>query len=110
MLIVLFFYSMHSFILIYYYYKFRGRVQKKIKRLIRYPMVTVQLPIYNEKYVIHRLLKSVVELDYPKNRLEIQVLDDSNDETSDIVARLVREYKHRLFNIHHIQRGSRAGY
>jgi cellulose synthase/poly-beta-1,6-N-acetylglucosamine synthase-like glycosyltransferase len=55
-------------------------------------------------------LKSVVELDYPKSRLEIQVLDDSNDETSDIVARLVEEYKRRRFNIHHIQRGSRAGY
>ena len=101
---------MHSFILIYYYYKFRNRVQKKIRRLIKYPMVTVQLPIYNEKYVVHRLLKSVVELDYPKSRLEIQVLDDSNDETSDIVARLVREYKRRCFNIHHIQRGSRTGY
>jgi cellulose synthase/poly-beta-1,6-N-acetylglucosamine synthase-like glycosyltransferase len=110
LLIVLFFYSLHSFVLIYYYYKFRNRCRKEIRRLVKYPRVTVQLPIYNEKYVIHRLLKSVVEIDYPKNRLEIQVLDDSNDETSEIVARLVKEYRQRHFDIHHIQRGSRAGY
>ena len=110
MLIVLFFYSLHSFVLIYFYYRFRNRCRKEIRRLIKYPAVTVQLPIYNEKYVIHRLLKSVVEMDYPKNRLEIQVLDDSGDETSEIVARLVREYRRRGFDIHHIQRGSRAGY
>ena len=110
LLVVLFFYSLHAFLLIYYYYKFRNNCRKKIRRLIKYPRVTVQLPIYNEKYVIHRLLKSVVELDYPKRRLEIQVLDDSNDETSEIVARLVNEYRRRRFDIHHIQRGSRAGY
>ena len=110
LLIVLFFYSLHSFILIYYYYRFRNRIKKRFKRLTKYPTVTVQLPIYNEKYVVHRLLKSVIELDYPKSRLEIQVLDDSSDETSDIVARLVEEYKDRRFNIHHIQRGSRDGY
>lgn len=110
LLIVLFFYSLHAFVLIYLYYKFRNRCRKEIRRLIKYPRVTVQLPIYNEKYVIHRLLKSVVEMDYPKNRLEIQVLDDSNDETSEIVARLVKEYRRRGFDIHHIQRGSRAGY
>jgi len=110
LLVVLFFYSLHAFLLIYYYYKFRNNCRKKIRRLIKYPRVTVQLPIYNEKYVIHRLLKSVVELDYPKRRLEIQVLDDSNDETSEIVARLVSEYRRRHFDIKHIQRGSRAGY
>lgn len=110
LLIVLFFYSLHAFVLIYLYYKFRNRCRKEIRRLIKYPKVTVQLPIYNEKYVIHRLLKSVVEMDYPKSRLEIQVLDDSNDETSEIVARLVKEYRRRGFDIHHMQRGSRAGY
>jgi cellulose synthase/poly-beta-1,6-N-acetylglucosamine synthase-like glycosyltransferase len=110
LLVILFFYSIHAFILIYYYYKFRNRCRRKITRLVKYPRVTVQLPIYNEKYVIHRLLKSVVELDYPKSRLEIQVLDDSNDETSDIVARLVKEYRARHFDIRHIQRGSRVGY
>lgn len=110
LLVVLFFYSLHAYLLIFYYYKFRNRCSRNVKRLVEYPKVTVQLPIYNEKYVIHRLLKSVVELDYPRSRLEIQVLDDSNDETSDIVASLVQEYRRSRFDIHHIRRGSRAGY
>jgi len=110
LLVILFFYSIHSFILIYYYFKFRNRRERKPKRLTKYPKVTVQLPIYNEKYVVHRLLKSVTELDYPKYKLEIQLLDDSSDDTSDIAARLVGEYKKRRFDIHHIRRGSRDGY
>ncbi len=110
LLVTLFFYSLHSYLLVFYYYKFRRLVGRKPKRLKGYPKVTVQLPIYNEKYVIHRLLKSVIEMDYPQNRLEIQVLDDSNDETTDIVARLANEYRRRKFDIHHIRRGSRTGY
>jgi cellulose synthase/poly-beta-1,6-N-acetylglucosamine synthase-like glycosyltransferase len=110
LLVVLFFYSIHSFVMIYYYYKYRNHCRKNIKRLIKYPKVTVQLPLYNEKYVVHRLLKSIVDLDYPKNKLEIQVLDDSSDETVDIVARLIREYRRHRFDIHHIRRGSRSGY
>lgn len=96
--------------LLYLYYKHRQRPQRKVKRLVKHPNVTIQLPIYNEKYVVHRLLKSVTEIEYPKCRLEIQVLDDSDDETSDIAARLVSEYRKQHFNIHHIRRGSREGY
>lgn len=110
LLVILFFYSLHSFVLIYYYFKFRHRRVRKAKKLTEYPRVTVQLPIYNEKFVVHRLLKSVTGLDYPRHKLEIQVLDDSNDETSDIAARLVLEYKKRRFDIHHVRRGSREGY
>ena len=110
LLVVLFFYSLHSFVLLYLYYKHRQRPQRKVKRLVKHPNVTIQLPIYNEKYVVHRLLKSVTEIDYPKCRLEIQVLDDSDDETSDIAAHLVSEYRKQHFNIHHIRRGSREGY
>jgi cellulose synthase/poly-beta-1,6-N-acetylglucosamine synthase-like glycosyltransferase len=101
---------MHAFILIYYYYKFRNHRGRNKKRLVEYPKVTIQLPIYNEKYVIHRLLKSVVEMEYPRDSLEIQVLDDSSDETSEIAARLVREYQQKGFDICHLQRGSRVGY
>ena len=110
LLIVLFFYSLHSFVLLYLYYKHRRRPERKVRRLVRYPNVTVQLPIYNEKYVVHRLLKSVIEIEYPKSKLEIQVLDDSDDETSEIAARLVSEYRKQHYNIHHIRRGSREGY
>lgn len=112
-LIFLFFYSIHSFVLIYYYFKFKFHNNKKIKnnnKLNFFPEVTVQLPIYNEKYVIHRLIKSVIGMDYPKKKMEIQILDDSDDETSVIVANLVRQYRQRGHNIRHLRRKSRRGY
>ena len=52
-----------------------------------YPLVTIQLPLYNEMYVVERLIDSVCEIDYPKDKLEIQVLDDSTDETIKITAK-----------------------
>jgi cellulose synthase/poly-beta-1,6-N-acetylglucosamine synthase-like glycosyltransferase len=75
------------------------------------PLVTVQLPIYNEKYVAARLIDAVCLLDYPKDRLEIQVLDDSEDDTFELVQLVVGENQLRGFNIHHFRRISgRAGY
>ena len=108
---ILFFYSMHSFVLLYYYFKFRNKkLVRPKKKLIDFPNVTIQLPIYNEKYVVHRLLRSVAALDYPKNKLEIQVLDDSNDETTEIVAVLVEQYRAENYDVKHIKRDSRAGF
>lgn len=78
--------------------------------VIEIPLLTVQLPIYNERFVIERLMDSVERLNYPKNKLEIQVLDDSTDETSEIVAKRIGELKILGFNIHHIQRSNREGY
>ena len=74
------------------------------------PMVTVQLPIFNEMYVVPRLVDCIMELDYPKDRLEIQILDDSTDETVEIARRKVAEYKAKGFDIVHIHRTNRKGY
>jgi len=74
------------------------------------PSVTVQLPVYNEKFVVQRLIESAVHLDYPRDRLQIQVVDDSNDTTAEIVATLVAYYKLRNVNIEHVRRGRRQGY
>ncbi|MBD3637717.1 MAG: glycosyltransferase [Crocinitomicaceae bacterium] len=74
------------------------------------PMVTVQLPIYNEMYVVERLIACVCEFDYPKDKLEIQVLDDSTDESVDIIASKVRFYQLQGFDINHIRRPKRTGY
>jgi cellulose synthase/poly-beta-1,6-N-acetylglucosamine synthase-like glycosyltransferase len=74
------------------------------------PTVTVQLPIYNEKYVAARLVNAVCALDYPKDKLCIQVLDDSNDETYELLENLVSDYKKNGFDIHHIRRSNRKGY
>lgn len=76
----------------------------------RLPSVTVQLPIYNEQYVVERLIDSVAALDYPRHLLEIQVLDDSTDETRSIVAELVTRYRAKGLDINHIHRTNRVGY
>jgi cellulose synthase/poly-beta-1,6-N-acetylglucosamine synthase-like glycosyltransferase len=72
--------------------------------------VTVQLPIYNERYMARRLLKSITALDYPRQRLQIQVLDDSTDLTTRLVSSLVEEYQAKGFDIQIIHREDRSGY
>jgi glycosyltransferase involved in cell wall biosynthesis len=72
--------------------------------------VTVQLPIYNEFNVVERLISCVAALDYPKDRLEIQVLDDSDDGTTAVVERLIVEQRRNGVDIKHVRRGSRDGY
>lgn len=74
------------------------------------PMVTVQLPIYNELYVAARVISSVAELDYPRDRLEIQILDDSTDVTTSLIASLVEDLKNEGHDIVHIRRDDRTGY
>jgi len=74
------------------------------------PKVTVQLPTFNEMYVVNRLIDSVVELDYPKDRLEIQVLDDSIDETVEIAKAKVAEWQKQGFDVKYIHRTDRSGF
>ena len=74
------------------------------------PFVTVQLPLYNEMYVVERLVKAVTEIDYPSEKLEIQVLDDSTDETSRIAAATVARYAREGFDIHYVHRDDRTGF
>jgi cellulose synthase/poly-beta-1,6-N-acetylglucosamine synthase-like glycosyltransferase len=74
------------------------------------PRITIQLPLFNEMYVIERLLKAVTEIDYPRDRLEIQVLDDSTDETVKLARATVEHYKEQGFDIHYIHRSDRTGF
>ena len=74
------------------------------------PTITVQLPIYNEKYVATRLVDSVCAQDYPKDKLKIMVLDDSDDDTVNLMHQTVLKYQSLGFDISHIRRGTRAGY
>lgn len=96
----------------FYYLVVIARRQKKNNSvdLKENPTVTLQLPIYNEKYVASRLVNAVCALDYPKDKLCIQVLDDSTDETYDLLEKLVSDYKKKGFDIHHIRRSNRKGY
>jgi cellulose synthase/poly-beta-1,6-N-acetylglucosamine synthase-like glycosyltransferase len=75
-----------------------------------WPAVTVQLPVYNERYVVNRLIEAAAAIDYPRDRLEIQVLDDSTDETREIVARKVAELRARGIDVAHLARGDRSGF
>ena len=74
------------------------------------PTITVQIPIYNEKYVATRLVDAVCAQDYPKDKLKIMVLDDSDDETVDLMHQAVLKYQSLGFDILHVRRGTRAGY
>jgi len=96
--------------MIYYYNKYRNVKPQPKDAAIPEANVTIQLPLYNELYVIERLIDSVCEIDYPKDKLEIQVLDDSTDETVDIVAKAVARKQAEGFDITHIRRESREGY
>jgi len=108
-LLILFTFGAHGFVMVYHYWKQRGSIAH-FPASRPEPPVTVQLPIYNELYVVNRLIDSVCGLDYPKEKLEIQVLDDSTDETVDVVRETVANYRAQGYDIHHIRRGSRQGF
>ena len=74
------------------------------------PLITIQLPIYNEKYVAVRLIDAVCRIDYPKEKLQIQVLDDSDDDTDKIIKLTVDHYTFKGFDIIYLHRTVRSGY
>jgi len=88
----------------------RDSKSKSINSPKTWPPVTIQLPIFNEKYTVERLLRAVTQLDYPPDQLQIQVLDDSTDDTVELVGHLVRQYQEQGINIEHIHRTNRKGY
>src|SRR6476619_5639430 len=103
-------YGVHRYFIIYLFLKYRKRECVPAGRFEKLPVVTVQLPIFNEIYVVERLLKSVSELDYPRDRLQIQVLDDSTDETRYLTASCAQKLAERGFDVELIHRTDRVGY
>ena len=105
-------YGLHSFVtsILYLLSNSQVKKRKKVPILKEWPVVTVQLPIYNEKYTVERLLSAVTKLEYPAERLQIQVLDDSTDDTAQLVKGLVAEYKSQGVNIERLHRTNRQGY
>ncbi len=100
----------HRMVLLILYYRTRHRTPARPEDPAEWPLVTVQLPLYNEMYVAERLIRAVSALDYPRDRFHIQVLDDSTDETSEIVARAVEEQREQGISIVHVQRNDRTGF
>jgi len=107
---ILFIFGLHGFIMLYYHKKYKAVQHKPIPDFECKDVVTIQLPLYNELYVIERLINAVCAIDYPKDKLEIQVLDDSTDETVEVAAKIVEEKKKLGFDISYIHRENRKGY
>jgi cellulose synthase/poly-beta-1,6-N-acetylglucosamine synthase-like glycosyltransferase len=103
-------YGIHRYALVYNYYKNRKRIAGPPPEISAWPQVTVQLPIYNEKYVIERLVEAIAAFDYPRELLDIQVLDDSTDETREVAANCVERYRQLGVPISHIHRDNREGF
>lgn len=113
-LTILFFFGSHGFNMIYYYFKtYPMRTIDLTEEeffLKEYPMVTIQIPLYNEQYVITRLIDAVLRMDYPKDKLEVQILDDSTDETTQIIGSHIKKYLDLGYNVTHIHRTNREGF
>ncbi len=113
-LTILFFFGSHGFNMIYYYFKTFNMRTKDLSVedffMHEYPVVTIQIPLYNEQYVITRLIDSVIRLDYPKDKLEIQILDDSTDETTSIITEHIKKYTDDGYDVKHIHRSNREGF
>src|SRR6184192_3640050 len=109
-LIILAVYGWHRYYLVWLYIRHRSNQPKAGPPLHPMPVVTIQLPLYNEMYVADRLIASVCAIDYPRELLEIQVLDDSTDETSDIAERAVRRHASSGLDIKYFHREDRTGY
>jgi cellulose synthase/poly-beta-1,6-N-acetylglucosamine synthase-like glycosyltransferase len=103
------FYSLNIYLLVYYSTRNKGKGTNKCDFAF-FPLVTVQLPLYNEKYVARRLIDAVCKMDYPKDRMEIQVLDDSEDDSKHDLMQAVQFYKLKGYDIHYMTRKTRSGY
>jgi len=110
-LILLASYGVHRYILVYLYYKHRDkRTTEPQGTFADLPRVTVQLPIFNEQYVVERLLDAACRLNYPLDKLDIQVLDDSTDETVGVASRLVEQFAAKGLPISYHHRTNRHGF
>jgi cellulose synthase/poly-beta-1,6-N-acetylglucosamine synthase-like glycosyltransferase len=110
-LILLAAYGMHRYILVYLYYKHQDkRTTYPAAHFEELPRVTVQLPIFNEQYVVERLLESICRVQYPREKLDIQVLDDSTDETVEVARGLVERYAALGNPIGYHHRSNREGF
>lgn len=109
-LTILFGFGIHGLVMLYYYGKTQKIVNPEEKIPDKLPKVTIQLPLYNEYYVVERLINAVCNIEYPRELLEVQVLDDSTDETVDLAKKLVEDYCGNGFDIKYVHRVNREGY
>ena len=100
----------HRFLITRLYRRHAKKVYSPKAQFDELPMVTIQLPVFNEKFVIERLIDASIQMNYPKDKLEIQVLDDSTDDTCELARQSVEAYQAQGYDIHYIHRTDRTGY
>jgi len=103
-------YCLHRYAILFLYFKHKRRLPPALALPAQLPRVTVQLPVFNELYVVNRLIAAVARLDYPKELLEIQVLDDSTDGTAQLAEEIVKKFSRDGFDIQYLHRTDRAGF
>jgi cellulose synthase/poly-beta-1,6-N-acetylglucosamine synthase-like glycosyltransferase len=113
-LLLIFMYALAQLNLLFNYLKARKKVDTSVQydfsKPEEIPFVTIQLPVYNELYVMKRLLKNIAKLEYPIDKLEIQVLDDSTDESIETTAKHIKKIQEKGIDIQHIRRDNRKGF
>jgi cellulose synthase/poly-beta-1,6-N-acetylglucosamine synthase-like glycosyltransferase len=109
-LFILALYGLHRYWLVYDYYAYRKNTPSEPPPVSAWPHVTIQLPIYNERYVIERLVEAISRFDYPTELLDVQVLDDSTDETQQVARNCVERFAAQGLPIAYIHRDNRQGY
>lgn len=111
-------YGLNCYVLVYHFFRNRGVEEARNRAFLAlparqeedWPRVTTQLPVFNERYVVERLLRAAAAMDYPAGRHEIQLLDDSDDDTTGIAARVIEELVANGVSIRHLRRAKRTGF
>ena len=103
-------YGLHRYWLTFVYYRTRPRLRRPRARFIELPRVTVQLPMFNERHVAERIIEAACRMEYPRDRLQVQVLDDSTDESAAIARHAVEKKAAEGFDVAYIHRADRTGF
>lgn len=112
-LICIFFITLYALSQVHLLYKYLAGKKSQARHIPtpeEWPFVTIQLPLYNEKYVVSRLIDNIMRMDYPKDKFEVHILDDSTDETLSVSMSKTREYQKKGFKIECITRKDRTGF
>jgi len=110
LLAILSFYGFHRYLMVYLFYRHAKNAPRPKRRWEEYPRVTVQLPIFNELYVAERLIDAVCKMRYPREKLEVQILDDSTDHTQEVCRKKVEEWRSQGLDVAYLHRTDRTGY
>ena len=103
-------YGFHRYLLVFVYYRHHRKHPKPLTHFHKLPTVTVQLPMFNERHVVERVIEAACAIEYPRDKLQIQILDDSTDDTSDIILACVRRMTSVGHNISYLHRPDRCGF